>query len=192
FPFGGGFTGDGGGALNAKIFKPQAVAVDAAGNLFIADTGNFRVRRVTRDGVISTYAGNGTLGSQGDGGLATAAALNEPQGLAIDAAGNLFIADTGNHRIRRVAPDGTITTYAGNGQQDFGGDGGPATAASFNAPFGVTIDAMGNLYIADTGNHRIRRVAAGDGVITTVAGSGADGFSGDGGPAAAAQLNSPV
>src|SRR5262249_45294370 len=86
FPFGGGFTGDGGGALNAKIFKPQAVAVDAAGNLFIADTGNFRVRRVTRDGVISTYAGNGTLGSQGDGGLATAAALNEPQGLAIDAA----------------------------------------------------------------------------------------------------------
>ncbi|HWQ31994.1 MAG TPA: BACON domain-containing carbohydrate-binding protein [Blastocatellia bacterium] len=174
-----------------RLRQPETVALDAAGSLYIADTGNHRIRRVSRDGVITTIAGNGQLGSSGDGGPATAASLNEPGGIALDAAGNLYIADTNNHRIRKVTPAGTISTVAGTGISDFGGDGGPATQARLDTPVGLATDAQGNLYIADAGNHRIRKLTLSSGVITTIAGSGY-GFGGDGGAAVAAQFNFPT
>jgi sugar lactone lactonase YvrE len=169
------------------------VAVDAAGNLLIADSGNQRIRRVDgTTGIITTVAGNGTYGFSGDGGAATSASLAYPYGVAVDAAGNLLIADYGNQRIRQV--DGTtriITTVAGKGTYGFSGDGGPATDASLNNPLGVAVDGAGNLLIADTYNQRIRRVDGTTGIITTVAGNGMAGFSGDGGPATDASLNNP-
>ncbi|AZT84803.1 hypothetical protein EHN06_15270 [Marinobacter sp. NP-4(2019)] len=191
-----GFSGDGGPATDARLNYPSGVAVDAEGNLYIADAYNSRIRRISPDGTITTVAGTGDEGFSGDGGAATAALLNDPRGVTLDAAGNLYIADTRNHRIRRVSPDGTISTVAGNGKWGFSGDGGPATAARLVYPQGVAVDAAGNLYIADAGNHRIRRVSP-DGTISTVAGSDTGvtgafgGFSGDGGPATAAELNSP-
>ncbi len=133
--------------------------MDAAGNLFIADTFNNRIRRVSPDGIISTVAGNGIRGLSGDGGPATNAAVAFPRGLALDTAGNLFIADTLNFRIRRVSPDGIISTVAGNGTERFSGDGGAATSASLVRPQAVAVDAAGNLFIADTFNHRIRQVS---------------------------------
>src|SRR5439155_1308492 len=138
-----------------------------------------------------TYAGSGTRGFSGDGGPATAAQLTAPVGVALDPAGNLYIADRDNQRIRKVTPGGTISTYAGTGTWGFSGDGGPATAAQLNTPAGVALDSAGNLYIADQANHRIRKVTPG-GTISTYAGSGTRGFSGDGGPATAAQLNTPA
>jgi PIN domain nuclease of toxin-antitoxin system len=185
-----GFSGDGGPATSARLSYPYSVAVDTAGNLFIADTYNHCVRKVTPGGVISTVAGNGTYGFSGDGGPATAAQLRIPQGVAVDTAGNLFIADTGNNRVRKVTPGGVISTVAGNGTHGFSGDGGPATSAQLNYPSGVAVDTARNLFIADRNNNRIRKVAPG-GVISTVAGNGTYGFSGDGGPAMAAQLRIP-
>ncbi|WP_227546118.1 NHL domain-containing protein [Marinobacter fonticola] len=189
-----GSSGDGGPARFAQLNRPRDVAVDAMGNLYIADTSNHRIRRVSPDGIISRVAGR-VRGFAGDGGSAIAARLNYPSGVAVDAMGNLYIADTGNHRIRRVSPDGIIRTVAGSGNVGFGGggfsgDGGPATAARLNSPSGVSVDAAGNLYIADSGNSRIRRVSP-DGTISTVAGAGSQGFSGDGGPATAARLHDP-
>ncbi len=185
-----GFSGDGDLAIAAELFYPQGVAVDAAGNLYIADSGNNRIRRVTAAGIISTIAGNGTPDFSGDGGLATAAELGYPVGLAVDSAGNLYIADMSNDRIRMVTAAGVISTVAGTGTWGFSGDGGPGTAAQLNSPNGVATDAAGNLYIADSGNNRIRRVTAA-GIISTIAGNGTPGFSGDGGAATAAQLNYP-
>jgi len=185
-----GFAGDGGPATAASLRTPSAVAADSVGNLYISDQGNARIRKVTPQGIITTIAGNGTAAFSGDGGPATSASLNSPQGLALDAAGNLYIADSENHRIRKVSPDGTITTAVGNGVARFSGDGGPATAASLSSPSGLALDASRNLYIADTSNQRIRKVSP-DGTITTVAGSGAGGFSGDGGSATSAKLDSP-
>ncbi len=189
--FGGFFSGDGGPATDASLAFPQGVAVDAAGNLFVADTFNHRIRQVSPDDIISTVAGNGICGFSGDGGPATNASLANPDGLAVDAAGNLFIADTFNNRIRRVSPDGIISTVAGS---EFGGffsgDGGPATDASLAFPQGVAVDAAGNLFVADTFNHRIRQVSP-DGIISTVAGNGIRGLSGDGGPATNASLANP-
>ncbi len=184
------FSGDGGPATSAELNMPQGVAVDAAGNLYIADTYNYRVRKVAVDGTITTVAGNGTAGFSGDGGPATGAQLNAPAGVAVDLAGNLFIADCGNNRVREVAPNGTITTVAGNGTGGYAGDGGPAISAQLNSPSGVAADGAGSLYVADTCNHRIRKVAI-DGTITTVAGTGTAGYSGDGGSATVAQLNYP-
>jgi sugar lactone lactonase YvrE len=189
-----GFSGDGGPATQARmdIYFGGGVAVDAQGNLYVSDTNNHRVRRVSPDGVITTFAGGGTPAAGiGDGGPATQARLNSPQGLAADASGNVYIADRFNNRIRRVSPDGVITTIVGTGQSGFSGDGGPATQARLNAPYGVAVDAKGNVYIADTGNHRVRRVGP-DGVIVTVAGTGTAGFSGDGQWATGARLNNPV
>ena len=193
----GGFGGDGGPAVAAQLRNPYDVALDGAGNLYIADTSNDRIRKVDTAGVISTVAGNGTEGYGGDGGPATAAQLNSPQSVALDGAGNLYIADRLNHRIRKVDATGVITTVAGDGTVGgrfgagaYGGDGGPAVAAQLFSPNGMALDGAGNLYIADTGNDRIRKVDAA-GVISTVAGSGTEGFGGDGGPAVAAQLNSP-
>jgi sugar lactone lactonase YvrE len=240
-----GYSGDGGPATGASLKVPSGVAVDAAGNLYIADRDNHRVRRVTAAGTITTAAGNGVYGFSGDGGLATSASLGYPTGVALDAAGNLYIADTDNHRIRmvspsgimgtvagggsswpgdggpatsaslsvagvavdsagnlyiadyancrirKVTPSGTITTVAGNGSWGFSGDGGPATNGSLSGPAGLAVDAAGNLYVADTNNNRMRKVTP-SGIISTVAGNGIQGFSGDGGPATSASLYQPV
>ena len=184
---GGGDVRDGGPAIHAQLALPHGVAVDSAGNLFIADAGNHRIRRVDPSGTITTVAGSGTLGYGGDGRPAGTAFLNNPRGVAVDSAGNLFIADAGNHRIRRVDPSGTITTIAGTGEPGYSGGGGPAVQAQLAGPRGLVVDSAGNLFIADTGNYRIRRVDP-SGTITTIAGTGESGYSGDGGPAARAQL----
>lgn len=186
-----GDSGDGGPSVLARL-SPIALAVEASGALLVADDEAHRVRRITPGGAISAFAGNGALGASGDGAQAVNAAMNVPQDLVVDAAGNVYISDSNNHRIRRVAPDGVITTYAGTGVPDFGGDGGPAAQARLNSPSGLALDSAGNLYIADSLNARIRKVAAGTGVITTVAGSGLIGFSGDGGPALQATFKVPL
>jgi sugar lactone lactonase YvrE len=185
-----GYSGDGAAATGAQLYRPNGLALDAAGDLFIADSLNNRVRRVDPSGVISTVAGNGSYGFSGDGGLATNARLTSPSGVAVDAAGDLFIADTFNNRVRKVDPSGVISTVAGNGVPGYSGDGGPATSAALFQPFTVVVDGSGNLFIADSFNHRIRKVDP-SGVITTVAGNGTAGYSGDGGPATAASLNYP-
>ncbi|MFE6094008.1 RICIN domain-containing protein [Streptomyces massasporeus] len=186
-----GALGDGGPAVSAQLKNPREVAVDGAGDLYIADAGNHRIRKVTVDGKISTFAGTGTASSGGDGGLATAAQVNSPLGVAVDSAGNLYICEHGGHRVRKVTTDGKISTYAGNGSPGALGDGGPAVSAQLRHPVGLAVDGAGNLYIADYYNHRIRKVTS-DGTISTVAGKGTANFSGDGGPATAAQLNYPV
>lgn len=182
-----GSSGDGGIATSASLRSPEDVIVGPSGALYIADTGNRKIRRIA-GGVISTVAGVGTTGSAGDGGPATSAQLATPSGIAFDSAGVLFIADTGNHRVRKVA-DGIISTVAGTGVAAFGGDGGAPTSAQLNFPVGVAVDATGKLFIADTGNHRIR--VAESGTISTLAGTGLPGFGGDGGPGSAARLNFP-
>src|SRR5438034_866674 len=189
-----GFAGDGGAATNASLTRPAGVALDAGGNLYIADLGNERIRKfAAATGIITTVAGNGVFGFAGDGGAATNASLGVPVGVAVDAGGDLYIADHSNNRIRKVTPGtGIITTVAGNGSPSFAGDGGAATSASVCVPAGVALDASGNLYIADYGNHRVRKVAAATGIITTVAGNGSPAFAGDGGAATSASLNSPV
>ena len=183
------YSGDGGPAIAAQFFAPSAVAVDAAGDLFIADTNNNAVREVNAKGVASTIAGSGPAGSSGDNGAATGALLSAPQGIAVDAAGNVYVADTANARVRKIS-NGTISTYAGNGTVGYSGDGAAATAATLNSPVGLAVDKSGNLYIADQGNNVVRKVSAG-GTITTLAGNGTQGYSGDGGPAIAALLNGP-
>jgi uncharacterized protein (TIGR03437 family) len=182
------FSGDNGQATSAQLFTPVAVAVDSAGNLYIADFGNNVVRKVS-NGVITTVAGNGTYSYGGDNGQATSAELYQPNGVAVDSAGNLYIADTSNCRIRKVS-NGVITTVAGNGTPGFSGDGSPATSAELNAPYGVAVDSAGNLYIADTGNNRIRKVS--NGTITTAAGNGTPGYNSDGGAATSAELYEPL
>jgi uncharacterized protein (TIGR03437 family) len=185
-----GFSGDGGPATSASLNYPYAVAVDASGNLLIADSVNNRIRKVSPSGVITTFAGNGSFGFSGDGGPATSASLGNPTSIAVDASGNLFILDKNNDRIRKVSASGVITTVAGNGIDAFSGDGGPATSASLNSASGIALDQSGNLFIAELYN-RVRKVSAASGVITTVAGNGSFGFSGDGGPATSASLNEP-
>ena len=160
------------------------VAADRAGNVFFVDQ-NTVLRLDAATGILTLVAGNGTPGFSGDNGPATSAQLNGPAGVAVDSAGNLYIADTGNHRIRKVS-NGVITTVAGNGTPGFSGDNGPATSAQLYNPVGVAVDSAGNLYIADAGNNRIRKVS--NGVITTVAGNGTCGFSGDNGPATSAAV----
>ncbi len=191
--YSGGYSGDGGPATSARLNLPGEIAFDSNGNLFIADSQNGRIRRVDAStGIITTVAGNGGFTFSGDGGLATAASLNHPAGVALDTNGNLFIADAYNCRVRRVdASSGIITTVAGNGEFSFSGDGGPAIAASLWLPIGVRVDTDGNLFIADLYNHRVRRVDASTGIITTFAGSGQSGVSGDGGLATSVDM-SPV
>ena len=186
-----GFSGDGGAAVEAELYNPEGVAVDSAGNVYIGDAGNQRIRKVDSTGTITTIAGTGEYGFSGDGGPAAAARLAFPHSVAVDGAGNLYIADTGNRRIRKVDSTGTITTIAGTGEVGFSGDGGPAVEAELRNPYGVAVDSAGNVYIADTRNQRIRKVDS-TGTITTIAGTGEVGFSGDGGPAAAARLAFPA
>jgi trimeric autotransporter adhesin len=181
-----GFSGDGGPATSAQLDTPWDLALDSGGNLYIADVGVYRVRKVTTGGTISTVAGNGNSGHSGDGGAATSAGLN-PSGIALDAAGNLYISSF--HRVRKVT-GGTITTIVGTGQSGFGGDTGPATAAQLGGPEGLAVDGAGNLFIADRGNRRIRKVTPG-GTISTVAGFCCGPYTGDGGPATTADLGSP-
>ncbi|MGA2032392.1 MAG: Ig-like domain repeat protein [Thermoguttaceae bacterium] len=182
-----GYGGDGGPASGAELASPTGVAVDSAGNLFIADSGNNCIREVS-GGIITTFAGGAIGGYGGDSGAATSAQLYDPQGVAVDGSGDLFIADSGNDCIREVFPNGIITTVAGGGS---GGDGGPATNAALSWPTSVAVDAAGNLFIADSSNDRIREVDHSNGLISTVAGNGSWGSSGDGGAATGAEFADP-
>jgi sugar lactone lactonase YvrE len=185
-----GYSGDSDSAKYAELYNPQGVAIDAAGNVYIADEGNQRIRMVNTAGIISTFAGNGILGYSGDGGQATAAEFDYPAGVACDASGNVYIADIYNNCIRKVNTVGIITTIAGNGSAAYAGDGGNATAAELFFPQGVACDASGNVYIADEANQRIRMVNTA-GIISTFAGNGSEGYSGDGGQAWQAELYNP-
>ncbi|MFN7998921.1 MAG: hypothetical protein U0Q18_35180 [Bryobacteraceae bacterium] len=186
-----GYSGDGSSATSAELSNPAGMTFDSSGNLYIADAGNYVVRKVA-GGNISTFAGVHSAGAgySGDGAAATSAQLYNPSGVAFDSAGNLYIADPGNNVIRMVATNGNISTFAGNNGAGYSGDGGTATSASLNNPNDVAFDSSGNLYIADSGNHVVRKVSVG-GTITTVAGTGASGYSGDGKLAINATLNTP-
>ena len=183
-----GSSGDGGPSAKAQLNTPQGLAVDSAGNVYIADTLNNRVRRVDLDGTITTIAGTGESGYSGDGKPGSAARLNLPTGLAIGFGDTLFIADTGNNVVRQLGPDGSIRTVAGTGEAGYRGDPGRALDAVLHAPAGLAFDNEGNLYIADTLNQRVRRVDV-NGQIEAVAGTGVAGFLGDARPAASAELN---
>ena len=182
------YAGDGGPPTAAQLNTPQAVALDSSGNYYIADTFNNVIRKVTPAGVISTIAGNGTAGSGGDGGAATSAQFNGPQGIAVDSSGNIYVSDTQNARVRKIS-GGSISTVAGNGTAGYGGDGAAATSAELNVPIGLALDAANNLYIADTGNNLIRKVSGG--IVSTIAGNGLPGAAGDGGPALSAAVGNP-
>ncbi len=185
-----GYDGDGNSAVAATLAGPLGVAVDGAGNVYIQDFYNFRVRKVNTTGIITTVAGTGLPGLTGDGSIGSSARLT-PYGIAVDKHMNLFISDATYSAVRKVDSLGIITTIAGNMTYGYGGDGGPATAATLASPFGIAVDGAGNLYIADAGKHVVRKVNAA-GKISTVAGmSTAVGYFGDGGVATAAQLDSP-
>jgi sugar lactone lactonase YvrE len=195
-----GYSGDGGPATSAQLNGPMGVAVDSSGNIYIADGQNHRIRKVSTRGIITTIAGNGSPGYSGDGGPAITAQFAVPEVIAVATSGDLFVSD--GHRIRKVSVNSTVTTIAGNGSQGYSGDGGAAPSAQLFFPAGLAVDAHGNLFIADTENHRIRKVSAA-GVITTIAGNSAPrsafelvpeaaGYSGDGGPATSAQLYRPM
>jgi hypothetical protein len=186
--FAGGYVGDGKPAISAGFTLPASVARDAKGNVYVSDSYGCRIRKIDTAGIISTIVGTGICGFSGDGGQASAARISAPNGIAFDRLGDLLIADTDNNRIRKVTPAGIIRTVAGNGQDGYSGDGGPATAASISFILGVSSDPSGNIYIADTNNNVVRKVDA-SGIIHTVAGNGTAGFSGDGGPATLASLN---
>jgi sugar lactone lactonase YvrE len=182
-----GFSGDGGPATKAQLDVPFAVAVDREGNLYITDENNYRIRKVDKEGIITTFAGTGEGGYSGDGGPATSAKLIDPGGLSFDGKGNLYVADYKS--VRKIDPSGTITTVAGTGELGYSGDGGPATEAKLTA-YDLALDHKGNIYICDLENQRIRKVDR-DGIIHTVAGSGKKGYSGDGGTATKAALKDP-
>ncbi len=184
------FRGDGGPATSAPLGQTRAVAVDWAGHVFVADSDNHLVAKISPAGNLTVVAENGICCFSGDGRPATSASLYQPFGVAIDTVGNLYIADTFNRRIRKVNPGGIITTLAGTGVARFSGDGGPSTSASLSLPYGLAVDGSGNLYIADRSDSRVRKVSP-NGIITTVAGGSGTGGLGDGGPAARANLDQP-
>jgi trimeric autotransporter adhesin len=186
-----GYTDSGGVRTNAEFNHPWGLAFDGAGNLYIADHVNSAIRKITPSGIISTYAGTTTTGYMGDGGPATDAFLERPASIAFDAGGNLYIADNMNHVIRKIDASGYISTKAGTGTQGYTGDGGPATAATFNIPSGIALDHIGNIYVADSGNNVIRKIDT-SGIVTTFAGTGTGSYTGDGGPAASATFFGPV
>lgn len=186
-----GYAGDGGLALQAKLRAPAGLFHDKKGNLYFADRDNHAVRKVDSGGIVTTIAGNGTAGFSGDGGPAQKASLNHPSGLALDGKGNLYISDRSNNRIRVVDSRGVINTFAGSGADGYAGDSGPALQANIDKPFGLAVDKKDNLYIADRGNNRIRKVTP-SGVITSVAGDGGFFFMGDNGPAYRASVAGPT
>ncbi|WP_455432278.1 NHL domain-containing protein [Streptomyces pratensis] len=172
-----GFKGEGEPAVSAQLNRPYGVAVDSAGVVYFSDYNNHRVRKITTDGKISTVAGTGVAGYRGDDGPAVAALLNCPRQMAVDGADALYVTDSSNHRIRKIAADGKITTVAGTGIAGFLGDGGPATAARLNLPLGIAVDSSGIVYFSDYNNHRVRKITT-DGKISTVAGTGAPAYRG--------------
>ena len=185
-----GFSGDGGLATTAQLNGPQDISLDALGNLYIIDLYNNRIRKVdVSTGIISTIAGTGVLGFSGDGGLATAAELAHPSGIAFDFIGNLYFCDANNQRVRKIdMSTGIINTIAGTGTLGYSGDGGPALNAKFNFPVEVFVQSNGNIYIGDANNYRIRKIDAATGIITTIAGTGLGSYSGDGGLAISAEI----
>jgi uncharacterized protein (TIGR03437 family) len=185
-----GTGGDGGPATSAFLDYPVGVAYDSAGNLYIADQGSNRIRKVSTSGTITTYAGNGASRSAGDGGSATLASLNAPGGVAVDSSGNVYVSEVEGFRIRKITTAGTIYTIAGTGTFGSTGDGGLATKANLGTITGLALDASGNLYFSETSASKVRQVSP-SGILTTVAGTGSPGFSGDGGPASLANLNFP-
>ena len=197
----GGYIGDGGQAKNAALRSPKGMAIGAGGVVYVADSDADRVRRIDRNGAISTIAGTGVRGFSGDGGPAKSARLNIPTAVALGPDGSIYVAEAGNYRVRRIDASGTISTFAGNGTQGFSGDGGPAIDARLHSPSGLAVGVDGSVYIADSGNHRIRRVDR-IGRISTYAGGAREAgyaydpvrptFGGDGGPATAAGLYSPA
>lgn len=187
------YIGDGTPATIFSLAHPEGIYVDNVLNVYVADNYNQRIRKITPGGTISTLLGNGTTGYTGDGGPASAATMNKPNGILLDTAGNMFITEWYNSVVRRVdAATGIITTVAGTGTSGYSGDGGPATSAQLGTPGGACLDRDNNIYIPDYANHRIRKVSAATGIITTIAGTGANGYTGDGGPATAATLSYPV
>ena len=185
-----GNSGDGGAATSAQLYYPTGVSVDISGNVYIADQYNHKIRKVTSAGIITTLAGTGTAGYNGDGNAATSAQLNYPMAVSVDVSGNVYIAEGGNNKIRMVTSSGNITTIAGTGTEGSSGDGGAATSAQLNGPAGVSVDISGNVYIADGNNNKIRKVTSA-GIITTLAGTGTAGYNGDGNAATSTQLNLP-
>ena len=187
-----GNSGDGGVATSALLNGPHGVALDVSQNLYISEKVNNKIRKISSSGIVSSYAGTGTAGSNGDGGAASSAQLNHPEGIFMDATHSyLYIADTYNHKIRRISSAGIITTFAGTGTIGGSGDYGLATNAQLNAPVAVTTDVLGNVYIADSNNNKIRLVTLSSGIITTFAGTGCSGIGGDGAAAVSAQLCNP-
>lgn len=185
-----GFSGDGGPALQAQVNDPAGIAVDKTGNVYIADTYNNRIRKITPDGMIDTIAGDGIEGHFGDGGFAKRARLNFPWGISVTPDNRILIADMGNNRIRIIDQSGIIYTIAGTGRENFTGDGGRAVIAGLAHPQLAVADSKGNIFVADTNNNRIRKID-GKGMITTVVGDGLDGGKGDGGDALKASLSGP-
>jgi len=186
----GGAVNDGNQATNAGLDDPRYVIEDEAGNLFVSDTYNHRIRKISPTGVVTTYAGTGIAGYSGDGGQARNAMLSFPNGIVFDTAGNMLVADEGNNRIRQIGPAGIIATIAGTGQAGYGGDGGLATLATLNLPWAITVDNFGALLVSDAGNQVVRKIDSA-GIITTLAGNGVAGYGGDGGPATLASLDVP-
>lgn len=186
-----GFAGDGGAATAARLSLPDGIGIDPSGNILVADANNNRVRRIDTAGIITTIAGTGVDSSYGDGGPATAAGLDYPSDVAADKYGNIYISEYYGHRIRKINTSGIITTYAGMGGVGSSGDGGPATAARIHSATGIVVDANGNVFFSDAYNNRVRKIDI-NGIITIFAGTGIPGYSGDGGPATAANLNSPT
>ena len=186
-----GYSGDGGPATDATLNRPFGIAVDNGGNVYFSDVNNSRIRRIDAFGTITTYAGTTNWGYSGDGGPATNCELSSPMGICLDTLGDLYICDRANNVIRMVDSLGFITTIGGNHYCGFSGDGGPATDAELDAPYGVDIDTRGNVYFSDCANHRIRKISP-TGIISTIAGTGSAGYSGDGGPATEALLNYPM
>jgi hypothetical protein len=189
---GGGYSGDNGSAISAQI-NPYTFALDNSGNIYIADYTNYRIRKVNGAGIITTIAGTGTSGHTGDGGPATLATIGPAIGIIVDVVGNVYFTEGANQTIRKINTAGIITTIAGNGTTGFSGDGGPATAAQFAGPNSLLVDKKGNIYVCDLINNHIRKINT-SGIITSIAGTGvgiAGGYSGDGGPATAANLKYP-
>ncbi len=186
-----GYNGDNIPATNAELYGPYGLAFDISGNLYITDVYNFRIRKVDAAGIISTVAGTGHMGFGGNGGPATAARFGPVSGIAVSRTGAVYFTDYENHMVRMISPAGIVTTIAGNGTDTTSGDGGPATAAGVKGANGLYLDQQGNLFISDNWAHIVRMVDT-SGILTTIAGNGTQGFSGDGGPATMAQLFNPI
>ncbi len=186
-----GYNGDGISAFSAEIGNPSGIAIDSLNNIYFTDVSNNRIRKIGFNGIISTIGGNGTQGFSGDNGPATSAEIYQPHFIAVDKIGNVYFTDSDNQRVRKISTTGIITTIAGTGSIGYTGDNGPATAAELNFPTGICVDKQQNIYITDENNNCVRKITAATGIISTIAGNGTNGFSGDNGPAIAAELNSP-